>query len=164
MTIMKSMRGQTVDFTKLLNNNNKQIALNAGSGILMNARGDIVDSKGNVIKSLEEIEKSEKVSVNREKISFNNSEKMKKFIMKRKFMTPDEIQENIRKMKKEKEKYKENKENLLDQNNIDNEKMKISNNIIESEDENGWVKYEENEENLTRLRKKSLRGDELRRD
>ena len=163
MTIVKSMRGQTVDFTKLLNDNKKQIALNAGSGILMNARGDIVDSKGNVIKSLEEIEKSEKVSVNREKISFNNSEKMKKFIMKRKFMTPDEIQENIRKMEKEKEKYKENKENLLYQNNIDNEKMKIFNNI-ENEDKNGWVKYKENEENLTHLRKKSLRGDELRRD
>jgi hypothetical protein len=157
MTIMKSMRGQTVDFTKLLNNNNKQIALNAGSGILMNARGDIVDSKGNVIKSLEEIEKSEKVSVNREKISFNNSEKMKKFIMKRKFMTPDEIQENIRKMEKEKEKYKENKENLLDQNNIDNEKMKIFNNI-ENEDENGWVKYEENEEKIDSSKQKKLKN------
>jgi hypothetical protein len=157
MTIMKSMRGQTVDFTKLLNNNKNQLALNAGSGVLMNARGDIVDSRGNVIKSLEEIEKSEKVSVNREKISFNNSEKMKKFIMKRKFMTPDEIQENIRRMEKEKEKYKENKENLLDQNNIDNEKMKIFNNI-ESEYENDWTKYEENEENLNSSKQKKLKN------
>ena len=107
MTIVKSMRGQSVDFTSLLKNNESQIALNAGSGIRMNARGDIIDSKGNIIKKVEDIEREENIKIDREKISLNNSEKMKKFFMKRKFMTPEEIQENIRKLEKEKKELKE---------------------------------------------------------
>ncbi len=97
--MIRTMRGKIIDMNKLYESNKNALAV-TGSSLKLNARGDIVSSKGEVVKSVEEISKEFVVHKTRENISLNDSEKMKKFYMKKKFLTPKEIQEQLRQMEK----------------------------------------------------------------
>ncbi|MEM5877453.1 MAG: hypothetical protein QXF12_01105 [Candidatus Aenigmatarchaeota archaeon] len=113
MTTVRSMRGVLVDMGKLFRDNQETIAI-TGSNIRMNARGDLFLPDGQ-IKTVEEIEREQKkMKIEREKVSLLDSEKLRKFHLKRKFMTPKEIQENLKRIETETtmEKINQQKETL----------------------------------------------------
>lgn len=127
MVMVRTMRGDTIDMDVLFKKNQDTIAI-TGGGIRMNARGDIIFSNG-VVKKVEQIEEEQKnIRKEREKVSLNNSEKLRRFHLKRKFLTPKELQEDFSKIardikieEKNKEEFnKENKLENLDENNKDN--------------------------------------------
>lgn len=120
MTTVRSMRGVLVDMGKLFRENQETVAI-TGSNIRMNARGDLFLPDGQ-IKTVEEIEKEQKkIKVEKEKVSLLDSDKLRKFHLKRKFMTPKEIQENLKRMETETiiEKMDQQKETLNVDNNND---------------------------------------------
>ncbi len=97
MVMVRSMRGTMVDMDNLVKNNQDAIAV-TGGGLRMNARGDIILANG-IVKKVEQIEEEQKmIKKEREKVSLNNSEKLKKFHLKRKFLTAKELQENLSKI------------------------------------------------------------------
>lgn len=109
MVTVRSMRGVLVDMGKLFRDNQEIMAI-TGSNIKMNARGDLFLPDGQ-IKTVEEMEREQKkIKVEKEKVSLTNSDKMRRFHLKRKFMTPKEIQENMKKME----------ETILERTNPDN--------------------------------------------
>lgn len=113
MTTVRSMRGVLVDMGKLFRDNQETIAI-TGSNIRMNARGDLFLPDGQ-IKTVEEIEREQKkMKIEKEKVSLLDSEKLRKFHLKRKFMTPKEIQENLKRIETETtmEKINQQKETL----------------------------------------------------
>jgi|HigsolmetaAR206D_1030411.scaffolds.fasta_scaffold06752_5 hypothetical protein len=50
--IVRSIRGETIDFTRLVNENGDEVAL---GNAMLNARGDLLDKRGRVIQTREEI-------------------------------------------------------------------------------------------------------------
>lgn len=129
MTIVRSMRGQMVDMGALFMNNKDAVAI-TGGGIKMNAKGDIILANG-VVKSVEQIEEEQKKIIKeKEKVSLTNSEKMKRFHMKRKFLTPKEIQDNLQIVNKQYNKS-DNEEKQLSEihsdKTIDSDKDKLYN-------------------------------------
>lgn len=107
MVTHRSMRGKTIDMVALMGAHSDTIAV-TGGGTLMNARGDILGPGGKIVKKIEQIqEEYEKVNVgSRQKISVADTERMKKFALKKRFMTPEELQENLAKIEAEKKKAK----------------------------------------------------------
>lgn len=116
--MVRTMRGNTVDMDVLFKNNQDAIAV-TGGGIKMNARGDIILANG-VVKKVEQIEEEQKmIKKEREKVSLSNSEKLKKFHLKRKFLTPKELQENLSKITKDIKIEEKNKsEEIIDKEDI----------------------------------------------
>jgi hypothetical protein len=110
----RSMRGKTIDMVALMGANPDTVAV-TGGGQSMNARGDILGPGGKVVKRIEQIqEEYNKLNPgNRQKISVADTEKMKKFALKKRFMTPEEIQKNLAEIEAEKKKAKKLAEKIL---------------------------------------------------
>lgn len=108
------MRGKTLDMASLGKAHQDVIAV-TGGGMNMNARGDILGPGGKIVKKIEQIQE-EYNNANpsgRQKISMADSNKMKKFALKRQFLTPEEVQNQVAKMEREKLKAKKNAEKLI---------------------------------------------------
>lgn len=110
----RSMRGKLIDLEALGTANQDVIAV-TGGGLRMNARGDILGPGGKIVKKIEQIEEEYNRANNasRQKISIADANKMKKFALKRQFLTPEEVQKQISKQEKEKLKAKKLAEKLL---------------------------------------------------
>lgn len=103
-----------IDMARLGGINQDVIAV-TGGGTHMNARGDILGPGGKIVKKIEQIQE-EYNNANpsgRQKISIADANKMKKFALKRQFLTPEEVQNQIAKMEREKIKAKKTAEKLI---------------------------------------------------
>lgn len=110
----RSMRGRVIDMGALGAANENTIAVTAG-GLSMNARGDLLGPAGQVVKKIEQIQDEQGVlnSEARQPISLADSNRMKKFALKRQFMTPEEVQANLAKLEEEKAKAKKEAQKVL---------------------------------------------------
>jgi hypothetical protein len=108
------MRGKTLDLQALGANNQDTIAV-TGGGMSMNARGDILGPGGKIVKKIEQIqEEYEGISGGvKQRISVADSNKMKKFAIKRQFLTPEELQNQLAKIEAEKAKAKKISDQIL---------------------------------------------------
>lgn len=108
------MRGKIIDLDALSGANQDVIAV-TGGGIRMNARGDILGPGGKVVKKIEQIQEEYNAlnSIGRQQISIADTNKMKKFALKRQFLTAEEVQAQIAKLEKEKNKAKKTAEKVL---------------------------------------------------
>lgn len=113
-----SMRGKKIDMMALASLNENAIAI-TGGGLSMNARGDLLGPGGKVVKPVERI-KEETITnnANKSKISLSDTKAMKKFALKRSFMTPEEIQEHLQEMENKKKKAKESAERLIEKTHL----------------------------------------------
>lgn len=114
MVLHRTMRGKTLDLQALGAANEGTIAV-TGGGMSMNARGDILGPGGKVVKKIEQIqEEYEGVSGGvKQRISVADSNKMKKFALKRQFLTPEELQNQMAKLEAEKAKAKKIADQIL---------------------------------------------------
>jgi len=110
----RSMRGKMIDLDVMGAANQDTIAV-TGGGLRMNARGDILGPGGKVVKKIEQIQEEYDTAnpAGRQKISIADTNKMKKFALKRQFLTPEEVQQQIAKLEKEKAKAKKTAEKVL---------------------------------------------------
>lgn len=110
----RSMRGKMIDLDALGGANQDVIAV-TGGGMRMNARGDILGPGGKVVKKIEQIQEEYNAvnSVGRQQISIADTNKMKKFAIKRQFLTAEEVQAQISKLEQEKNKAKKTAEKVL---------------------------------------------------
>mgnify|MGYP000562372586 CR=1 FL=1 len=110
----RSMRGQVLDMQALTAAHEDTIAV-TGGGTTMNAKGDILGPGGKIVKKAEQIAE-EYQTLNtpaQQKVSIADTNRMKKFALKRQFLTPEEIQNQINELEKEKTKAKKQAEKVL---------------------------------------------------
>lgn len=154
MPTKRTMRGQHIDMTQLSGMNPDAIAVTAG-GISMNAKGDILGPGGVVVKKAEQIQEeyNSQVSKSNQKISLADSNNMKKFAMKRKFMTPDEVQNNVKELEKEKERAKKLSDKVLATTEMMSQDEPK---IVEHPESNVEAVQEENTTEKTRTRSRKI--------
>lgn len=108
------MRGKMIDLDAMGTANQDVIAV-TGGGMNMNARGDILGPGGKIVKKVEQIQE-EYNNINpsgKQKISIADANKMKKFALKRQFLTPEEVQQQIARLEKEKARAKKTAEKVI---------------------------------------------------
>lgn len=109
----RSMRGRPIDMGAISAANEGAIAV-TGGGISLNARGDIIGPGGKIVKKAEQIQEEYGLTTgSKQQVSLADANRMKKFALKRQFLTPEEVQQQIQKMEQERAKAKKEAEKIL---------------------------------------------------